>query len=478
MKSNPFFISTYRLLITFLLFTAKLYAGDQVSIRSFVLDENNIKVIVYNYGSLGNPDNYEYNLVWNENANIAEFGPLIAAELFDYDGYLVHIVSDSYIRPFQGDYDYNDSLKWGWLPVASSVNPNSEGLINYLDRDSWYADWKDWSSIFRNNENTLLNEVYYEMDDYSNAEFYYFPSNSDTNMEGLGIKSKVRVSQLGNRLSDAIFISYELINTSDNDLYKVYFGFQTTPMLGGRNNFSDNYASILNPDSSWVDTEIQNTIYSWDADGKGDNGGNTGILGMKFLKTPDNLGLTSFHAIGYTNSYPNVPANDELMWELLSSGVDYNSDYSYGPGNPVINFGTGPFTLMSGESTEVIVVLFFSDNFEDLLNDAAYIQSNVKPTSVKHDAIPDEFHLSQNYPNPFNPTTTIRFTLTKTEHINLKVFNTLGEQVAVLMDEELNAGNHETVFNSSNYKGLSSGVYYYRLSTEKYSRAHKMLLMK
>jgi hypothetical protein len=75
-------------------------------------------------------------------------------------------------------------------------------------------------------------------------------------------------------------------------------------------------------------------------------------------------------------------------------------------------------------------------------------------------ALPSETVLFQNYPNPFNPSTTIRFGLPKKSHVILSVFNTLGQQVASLVEGEREAGYHEVRLDGS---GLASGVYFYRI---------------
>lgn len=89
--------------------------------------------------------------------------------------------------------------------------------------------------------------------------------------------------------------------------------------------------------------------------------------------------------------------------------------------------------------------------------------------------IPNEYHLAQNYPNPFNPSTIIRFSILNTEHVTLTVYNMLGERVATLANKEISSGEHEVVFDASQ---LSSGTYFYRLSTSAYTETKKMLLIR
>lgn len=88
---------------------------------------------------------------------------------------------------------------------------------------------------------------------------------------------------------------------------------------------------------------------------------------------------------------------------------------------------------------------------------------------------PHMFDLSQNYPNPFNPTTTIRFTLSEADEIELRVFNVLGKEISVVASGRFGEGTHNVLFDGA---GLSSGVYYYILSTSKGNSARKMLLLK
>ncbi len=89
--------------------------------------------------------------------------------------------------------------------------------------------------------------------------------------------------------------------------------------------------------------------------------------------------------------------------------------------------------------------------------------------------LPISFELKQNYPNPFNPTTIISFALPEKAKIKLVVYNTLGQTVQVLVDKEMDAGSYSTTFNS---KGISAGIYYYKLSTEKFTSSKKMIIAK
>ena len=98
------------------------------------------------------------------------------------------------------------------------------------------------------------------------------------------------------------------------------------------------------------------------------------------------------------------------------------------------------------------------------------------PTSVEElPGTPVEFTLEQNYPNPFNPSTLIRFSIPEQGLVSLKVFNLLGEEIATLINGELSGGNYEVNFNGSK---LSSGIYFYTITTENFVATKKMMMIK
>ncbi|MBV6422142.1 MAG: hypothetical protein DAHOPDDO_03431 [Ignavibacteriaceae bacterium] len=101
--------------------------------------------------------------------------------------------------------------------------------------------------------------------------------------------------------------------------------------------------------------------------------------------------------------------------------------------------------------------------------------------------LPEEFSLEQNYPNPFNPSTVISYQLPVTGFVSLKVYDVLGNEVAVLVNEEKPPGSYEVEFNShsdegqnlpAGRQGLSSGIYFYTLQAGSFTQTKKLILMK
>ncbi|HAY34451.1 MAG TPA: YCF48-related protein [Ignavibacteria bacterium] len=89
--------------------------------------------------------------------------------------------------------------------------------------------------------------------------------------------------------------------------------------------------------------------------------------------------------------------------------------------------------------------------------------------------VPYTFTLYQNYPNPFNPVTKIEFYLTESEYISLEVYNSAGKKIAELINCKVNSGYHSVTFDGN---GLSGGIYFYRLATERFTENRKMVLIR
>ena len=103
-------------------------------------------------------------------------------------------------------------------------------------------------------------------------------------------------------------------------------------------------------------------------------------------------------------------------------------------------------------------------------------------TDVKERSVASErtFSLHQNFPNPFNPTTTILFSVHKPTRVALDIFNLLGQKIRTLFDNEVQPGTTTVVWDGNDDKGrgMSSGTYLYRLTTEGFAETRKMLLLK
>jgi hypothetical protein len=89
--------------------------------------------------------------------------------------------------------------------------------------------------------------------------------------------------------------------------------------------------------------------------------------------------------------------------------------------------------------------------------------------------LPTTFRLEQNYPNPFNPQTTIRFAVPKPSEVRLKLFDLMGREVAVLVDERLQPGEYKVVFNG---RRLGTGIYFYKLETRDFAQTRKLTILK
>ncbi len=123
------------------------------------------------------------------------------------------------------------------------------------------------------------------------------------------------------------------------------------------------------------------------------------------------------------------------------------------------------------DSGDSVLIRFRGFGFKD-----GEIKELVKSFYVlKHISLPRDYALYQNYPNPFNPMTTIRFDLPKDDRVRIVVYDILGREVKVLLDEEMKAGRHSVRFDAS---GLSSGVYFYKMRAGSFVDVKKMVIVK
>jgi Secretion system C-terminal sorting domain len=125
-----------------------------------------------------------------------------------------------------------------------------------------------------------------------------------------------------------------------------------------------------------------------------------------------------------------------------------------------------------------IVRMFNTDNISEYVEQSFKVQIGDGVGIHQISSNVEEFRLDQNYPNPFNPSTKIRFSIPKNDFVNLKVYDILGNEVSNLVDNrQLNVGSYEYEFSTAGLN-LSSGIYYYKLTTSQFTQVRKMMLIK
>ncbi|MBX2974601.1 MAG: T9SS type A sorting domain-containing protein [Ignavibacteriaceae bacterium] len=201
----------------------------------------------------------------------------------------------------------------------------------------------------------------------------------------------------------------------------------------------------------------------------------------------------------YTNSIANnplpvelasfnaVPVNGvvKLIWqtstEINNHGFDVERAISSNSSDD-LTWETLAFVKGNGNSNSVKEYSYTDNNIsasgkyayrlKQLDTDGAYKYSPIVETDI---TVVLDYALEQNYPNPFNPSTTINYSIPNVEYVTIKVFNTLGEEVATLVNEQKTAGNFEVKFERTS---LTSGIYFYRIQSGNYNETKKMILLK
>ena len=177
-------------------------------------------------------------------------------------------------------------------------------------------------------------------------------------------------------------------------------------------------------------------------------------------------------------NWEKAPLNQPYIYSINvdKSGRIYVSSWTSGVFTSIDNGISWTGIGMGGFGVSSLVV---SPNQSDVLagtREGKIYKISFNVTGVEGEGVvPSEYKMSQNYPNPFNPTTAIDIALVKPGRYSLKVYNVLGQEVAVLLNKEMNAGHHKITFDASRF---ASGMYIYRLTGTNVNIAKKMLLMK
>ncbi|KPP96392.1 MAG: extracellular beta-gluosidase-related glycosidase [Bacteroidetes bacterium HLUCCA01] len=190
--------------------------------------------------------------------------------------------------------------------------------------------------------------------------------------------------------------------------------------------------------------------------------------------------------------YTGVVISDELFMQAITDNYSFDEALvlAVNSGTDILLFNRNLCTSHCGSDDPISLVRYAIDLIASRVDsgeipaariDASYarimdLKNRRIPTSIDGgQTVPVTVALAQNFPNPFNPTTTIRWEMPEAGPVQLSVYNTMGQQVAELADEQLQAGVHQRVFNAS---GLASGIYVYRLTANGVTLSRTMTLVK
>jgi len=225
------------------------------------------------------------------------------------------------------------------------------------------------------------------------------------------------------------------------------------------------------------------------------NNGGTSFTSMSNPATDDIKDIQFINgSIGFaggSNSFFMYTSNGGTNWTSRSAGiqvglngihfVNQNEGWVVGGAGSLYsttNAGLNWIVLQSQTGQDLNSIHSFDGVNAWAVGNVGVIVTNYSPpTGIENQNTlnPDEFVLRQNYPNPFNPSTKIGFNLPSREFVTLKIYNALGREVVTVLSENLEGGYYEITFDASK---LNSGVYFYSISTDKFTNTRKMILMK
>ncbi len=184
------------------------------------------------------------------------------------------------------------------------------------------------------------------------------------------------------------------------------------------------------------------------------------------------------------NNTGNIPVDTVLYWNPSQAVVSYDLMLARSA-----DFATNTIVVNAQGITDTSIIVAGMNvntfHFWKVRANNAFGKSNwspvwrfktVNPLGIDdEDLMPSEYVLEQNYPNPFNPSTNFRFKIAEAGLTTLKIYNLLGQEVAVVLDEFMNPGTYDFRFDAT---GLSSGIYFYRIRVNDFSASKKMILVR
>jgi PKD repeat protein len=213
------------------------------------------------------------------------------------------------------------------------------------------------------------------------------------------------------------------------------------------------------------------TVWGEDVDGDGDIDVLSADLDADQIAWYENLmpPIAYFSADTTSGSVP-------FTVQFFDSSRGGRTSWKWDFGDDSTSTEQNPMHVYNVADTFAVSLAVTGPNGADTLVRENYIIAT-DPTIISRpsDLLPARFELYNNYPNPFNPSTTIEFVLPQSGFLTLKVYNILGQEVVTLLEAYKPAGQYSVNFNASQ---LSSGIYYYTLTTDNFKQTRKMVLLR
>lgn len=194
-----------------------------------------------------------------------------------------------------------------------------------------------------------------------------------------------------------------------------------------------------------------------------------GLQLYSLQKDLNNDSKVDFYVLAYFGPSANYRQTVKIFDITTGNAILELNDANYYYSYPTL------YDLNADGTLECVITRYNYPSF----NEYDLLVYNTGVTGVIANPIPMNFKVEQNFPNPFNPSTTIRYSISQDAKVKIIIFNTNGEQITTLVNEQLSAGEHEIIWNGTNSSGtrVPTGVYFYQLFTNQKSETKKMLLL-
>jgi hypothetical protein len=308
--------------------------------------------------------------------------------------------------------------------------------------------------IIDSSGDTLITGIDFSLEEITPLEFYSI-SGTVTDSLGAGLNLTI-VAAFGNQLGNFGFAitdsagNYFIPNLPQGIYYVLFYRMGYAPQ------FYD--GAIIWEDADPIDLQSD------------EFGINAVLTEMPVLVFPGNInGIITSNGEPVSGVMVSVSnTNQEMMaYSMTDASGQYN----------ISGLNNGDYTLAA---TKVNYQSQTQNINLDLLSGTSQVVNLNLPSGVTDVGdnvidVPSDYVLGNNYPNPFNPSTTITFSLPEAANVKLTVINAIGQKVAELVKDNLEAGNHSITFNAEN---LNSGIYFYKLQVEKFVSVKNMILLK